>query len=78
MPTAMRRGPYRMFFYSGDRVEPPHVHVERGDNEATLWLDPVRVQRNTGFRAAELREVERLVTTHQGELLEAWHGFFDG
>lgn len=43
MPTVMRRGPYRMFFYSGDRVEPPHVHVERGDNEAKLWLDPVHV-----------------------------------
>jgi hypothetical protein len=52
--------------------------VERGDNEVKLWLDPVRVQRNTGFRAAELREIQRLVAAHQGELLEAWHGFFDG
>jgi hypothetical protein len=78
MPTVMRQGPYRLFFYSGDRVEPPHVHVERADHEAKLWLDPVRVQRTTRFRAAELREIERLVAAHQGEPLEAWHGFFDG
>jgi len=29
MPTALRIGPYRFFFYAGDRDEPPHVHVER-------------------------------------------------
>lgn len=78
MPTVMRRGPYRLFFYSGDRAEPPHVHVERGDAEAKLWLDPVRVQRATGFRAAELREIERLVSEYRTQLLEAWHDFFDG
>lgn len=78
MPTVMRQGPYRLFFYSGDRVEPPHVHVERGDNEVKVWLDPVRVERAMGFRAVELREIERLVASHEAELLEAWRGFFDG
>jgi hypothetical protein len=29
MPTALRIGPYRFFFYAGDRDELPHVHVER-------------------------------------------------
>ncbi len=29
MPTIPMPGPYRFFFYSGDRDEPPHVHVER-------------------------------------------------
>ena len=28
-PTVLRAGPYRFFFYSGDRLEPPHVPVER-------------------------------------------------
>ena len=28
MPTALKIGPYRLFFYAGDREEPPHVHVE--------------------------------------------------
>lgn len=31
MPTVLRIGPYRFFFYSGDGGEPPHIHVERDD-----------------------------------------------
>jgi len=44
MPTILREGPYRVHFYSQDRLEePPHVHVERDRNEAKFWLDPVRL-----------------------------------
>ncbi len=32
MPTVLVEGPYRFFWYSGDRTEPPHVHVERDDD----------------------------------------------
>jgi len=31
--------------------EPPHVHVERENSVAKIWLDPVRLERNIGFRA---------------------------
>jgi len=34
MPTVLRLGPYRFFFYAGDADEPPHVHVERDRNTA--------------------------------------------
>jgi hypothetical protein len=44
MPTVLRSGPYRLFFYSGDRGEPPHVHVERESSVAKVWLDPVRLE----------------------------------
>jgi len=44
MPTVLRVGPYRFFFYAGDREEPPHVHVERDDNIAKFWLDPIRLK----------------------------------
>jgi hypothetical protein len=49
MPTVLRIGPYRLFFYAGDRDEPEHVHVERDDRVAKFWLDPVRLQRSGGF-----------------------------
>jgi hypothetical protein len=77
VPTILRSGPYRLFFYSGDRGEPPHVHVEREGRVAKVWLDPVRLERTVGFRAAELRMIERLVVDNQGKLLEAWHGYFE-
>lgn len=48
MPTVFKTGPYRFFFYSSDRSEPIHVHVEREDNIAKVWLDPIRLQNSDG------------------------------
>ena len=76
MPTVLRIGAYRLFFYSADAGEPPHVHVERDDNVAKFWIDPVRLVPRGGFRRPELREVERVVVEHEKALLEAWRGFF--
>ena len=76
MPTVSREGPYRLFFYSADRNEPPHVHVERDANRAKLWLDPVRLARSGGFGAWELHQIERLVTLREQLLLGAWHEHF--
>ena len=76
MPTVLRRGPYRFFFYAGDGGEPPHVHVERDDATAKLWLVPVRLERSRGFGSAELRELERLTVEHQALLLGAWNDYF--
>ena len=36
MPTLLRVEGFRFFFYSNERQEPPHVHVEKGDGEAKL------------------------------------------
>ncbi len=78
MPTVLRSGPYRFYFYAGDQDEPPHVHVERDDSEAKSWLDPVRLQRSFGFSATEIRTIEQLVLKNQQHLLDSWHEFFHG
>lgn len=77
MPTVLRSGPYRFFFYAGDRDEPPHVHVEREDNRAKFWLDPVRMQDSGGFRGIELSRIASLVGAHREQLLGAWNGYFN-
>ena len=71
MPTIMRSGPYRFFFFAGDKEEPSHVHVEREDDIAKFWLDPIRLQRSGGFSRVELTRIDRLVRKHQAQLLEA-------
>jgi hypothetical protein len=76
MPTVLRSGPYRFFFYAGDREEPPHVHVEREDDVAKYWLDPVRLQRSVGFGRLELRRIHQLVEDHRAHLLRSWHEYF--
>jgi hypothetical protein len=78
MPTVLRSGPFRFFFYAGDGGEPPHVHVEREDCEAKFWLDPVLLERNHGFSRKEIHRIQELVEHHQQQLLESWNEFFHG
>lgn len=71
MPTVLREGPYRVYFYSHDLLnEPPHVHVDRDDLSAKFWLEPLALARNLGFSPAELCKVERLLREHWQELRE--------
>lgn len=77
MPTILRVGPYRFFFYAGDGEEPAHVHVERDANEAKFWLEPIRLERSRGFRPADVRDIQQIVETNLQLLLEKWHEFFD-
>lgn len=76
MPTVLRTGPYRFYFYSHEPNEPPHVHVDREVLSAKFWLDPVALTANFGFSARELRTLQGIVEEHQQELLEAWNGYF--
>lgn len=76
MPTVLRIGSYRFFFYAGDRDEPPHVHVERDDNTAKFWLDPVRLQKSRGFSRKELNQIQKLVQENQEQLRGSWDEYF--
>ena len=76
MPTVLRSGPYRFYFYSHEPNEPPHVHVDRDDDSAKFWPEPISLARNLGFRGHDLREIERIISDNQQELLEAWNGWF--
>jgi hypothetical protein len=76
MPTVLRTGPYRFYFYSHEPNEPPHIHIDRDNLSAKFWLEPVDLARNMGFSAKELRRLQLLVMERQTELLEAWNGYF--
>ncbi len=78
MPTALRSGPYRFFFYAGDRDEPPHIHVERDDNKAKFWLEPVRLQNSGGFSRTEIGRIQKLVEENREGLLGSWNEYFNG
>lgn len=76
MPTALRAGPYRIFFYSSDGDEPPHVHVARDDAEAKFWLAPVRLERSGGFGPVEQARIRSIINEHRDALIDAWNDFF--
>lgn len=75
MPTILRIGPYRVYFYSHEPNEPPHVHVDRDKASSKVWLDPVALASSLGFSARELREIERLVSLNKAILLKAREEF---
>jgi hypothetical protein len=76
MPTVLKAGPYRFFFYAGDRNEPMHVHVERDDKVAKYWLDPVRLQNSGGFNRLELNQIRIMILRNKSSLMEAWNEYF--
>jgi hypothetical protein len=78
MPTILRIGRFRFFFYSGDRTEPAHVHVEAGSGVAKFWLNPVRLAGSRGMPRHELSRLQELVVEHRSVLVRAWHAYFDG
>ena len=73
MPTVLRAGRFRFFFFSNEGDEPPHIHVKAAEHEAKFWLDPVSLVGNYGFRSRDRNEMEALIRQHQTELLEAGH-----
>ena len=77
MPTILRVGPYRFFFYAGDRYEPPHVHVERDDNAAKIWLEPLRLQHSIGFHRVEINRIIGIAEENRDQLLKEWEEFFN-
>lgn len=77
MPTILKVGPYRFFFYAGDREEPIHVHVERDDKIAKFWLDPIRLQSSGGFSRTEISRIHKIIYENQSTLTEAWDEYFN-
>ncbi|MBY0521851.1 MAG: DUF4160 domain-containing protein [Gemmataceae bacterium] len=76
MPTILRVGPYRFFFYAGDRDEPPHIHVEHDDKTAKLWLAPPRLQESRGFNRKEINRIKGIIEDHQELLMDSWNDYF--
>jgi hypothetical protein len=75
MPIILRSGPYRLYFYSHEPNEPPHVHVDRDKASCKVWLVSIGLVSSLGFCARELREIERLVSLSRAILLKAWEEF---
>lgn len=77
MPTVLRIGAFRFFFYSNEGVEPAHIHVQAGRNLAKFWLKPVALASSNGFNAQELTKLLGMVREHETLFAEAWNDFFN-
>jgi len=76
MPTVLRLGRFRFFFFSNEGNEPAHIHVESGDCYAKFWLDPVQLVKSVGCNARELNEMRKLAIGNVNFFKEKWHEHF--
>jgi hypothetical protein len=76
MPTIFKKGPYRFFFYAGDKDEPRHVHVEREDKIAKFWLEPIRMHSSGGFSRAEISKIQEIIEEYHVRFVEVWNDYF--
>lgn len=76
MPTVLRVDGYRFFFFSNERGEPAHIHVEKAEKYAKFWLADVSLAVSRGFRGGEVSEVRRLVLEHRALFQEKWNEHF--
>ena len=79
MPVVLRVEGFQFLFYSneGDPLEPAHIHVRVGRDEAKFWISPdVRVAYNRGLNGRTLNRARKLVEEHQALLERAWNDYF--
>ena len=76
MPTVLRIGSFRFFFYSNESNEPVHIHIQRDNMLAKFWLKPLALASSTRFSPNELRKIETLVVENRETFLEAWNEYF--
>lgn len=79
MPLVFRYQGIRFFFYSneGNPREPLHIHAQRGDCLAKIWLYPEPVMAESfGFSATEMKVIIDQVHLHRYAIERAWNEHF--
>lgn len=56
--------------------EPPHVHASGHGGKAKVWLNPIEMAQQQGFKTSDINRILEVVAEHRNEILEAWNEFF--
>ena len=75
MPTILRIGGYRFFFFSNEGMEPMHIHVESAEQHAKFWLQPVALASSVGYNAKELTRLRKIVEEQAAFFAEKWNEY---
>ncbi len=68
MPTILLIRGWRLFFYTNERNEPPHIHARKGDAECKFWLlvnefDIAEAQAYN-MSPADTRQIRKIIFEH--------------
>ena len=81
MPTILRMNGWRLFFYSNEGHEPPHIHAEKGGAEVKFWLQielyNIEEDDAHGLSTALRREIRKIIFDHFDYIVEQWQKYFE-
>ena len=75
-PVILREAGFRLYLFSNEGSERPHVHVAQAERYAKYWLDPILFEYSESFSPSQQSEIRSILERHHAELLEAWHAYF--
>ena len=82
MPTILYIRGWRLFFYSNERNEPPHIHARKGDAECKYWLysDSFDIEEayTYNMNPAEHRTIRRIIFEHFDYIVSEYLAFQEG
>jgi len=80
MPTILFVNGWRLFFFSNEGNEPPHIHAEKGGTEVKFWLRADLYNIEEAYAHALnpklRREIRKIVFDHFEYLVEQWQTYF--
>jgi Domain of unknown function (DUF4160) len=77
MPTLIRINGFRFFFYSNENNEPPHVHIEKGEGNAKVWLEPFEPVYFYNFTSKEETYILDQVAINIEHFKKLWNEYFN-
>ena len=77
IPTVLRIDGYRFFFYSNENNEPAHIHVEKGNVEGKIWLEPsILIAYFKGFSSWEQSDIMQIARENFPVFIKKWYDYF--
>lgn len=75
-PRAILINGFDFFFYSMEEGR-RHIHVEKGENTAKVWLEPImELAYNRGFTSKELKFILQTITDNEQVIKDKWYSHF--
>ena len=76
-PRAFMINGYDFFFFSLEESR-MHIHVEKGENEAKFWMEPViELASNRGFNTKELKTIKLYIEENERTIRDKWNHHFN-
>ena len=76
MPTVLLLNGWRFHFYTNERNEPIHIHVEKAERECKYWLDVdgfnIREAFTHKMSPRDTREVRKIIFEHFDLIVAKW------